>query len=517
MAATNGERGDRSAARSALHAARTLATLSLLHAAGASAGDWKVTPDVAFNTHYTDNVTLAADGAESAAWVMQVTPGIKASYEGARRLKFNLDYRLTGTQRFVDSGEDSGSGTHQLSATGQAELIDDWLFLDADARVGQQNVSFTGRQSIDDVTAADNRATVRTLSVNPYVKRRLGSYGTLEGGYTRREVSASTGSSASRDTLKAGFNSGAFYDDTNWTVNFLRDENRSDTAGDSTLQRLTADATHAITRRFALTGQVGYDSNDYSSRSSTRGPSWNGGFRWSPSRRTSVGANVGRRFFGKTFGADISHRYRRGRLELKYSEDVRDALSSIDVAGLLVSYDCFGLVNVPPVFVIGGDSATFVPTVITLVDATGSSVDCIASELDTTADSIVSGVFLSKSLRGTATFETLRHKFALSLSTSDREFQASPADDSARITLTGAWTWKFSARTEGKLTLSQSLTEAQAGAADSDLWYVSWGLSHDFTPKVQGDLTVQHQERNALATVDEYEENRVTAKLNLKF
>jgi uncharacterized protein (PEP-CTERM system associated) len=480
------------------------------------AGEWKLEPDVAFGASFTDNVTLASPGGEQAAWVLQAAPGIRARYEGSSRLKFDADYRLSGTRRFYDAS--SADIYHRLSARGEAELVEDWLFLNADARVGQQNINLSGRQAIDNVTDGGNRTGVATVIVNPYIKRRLGTLGTADAGYTRKATLFSEDSvgDASRDSFRAGFESGTGFDDLYWKLDFTHDANHNSTSPDTTFQRYLASAAFALTRKFRLTASAGYDKNDYDSRGSTGGASWNGGFQWAPSRRTTLGANLGQRYFGRTLGMNLSHRYRRGLLQVSYTEDVRDGVSSVDVAGFGYSANCPGgsVTGFDP----GGSLSSSVHLVLPISCKAAYDAGAVTiSGQDVVLDAIVAGVYISRIWSASSSYETLRHKLSLTLSTSEREFEADPTNDSSRVSLTGGWTWKLGVHTDARLALSQSVVEQQAGGQDYDLWHTSWALEHEFQPRLSGALTLLHQEKSTVLAADEYQESRVSALVKMEF
>jgi uncharacterized protein (PEP-CTERM system associated) len=71
-------------------------------------------------------------------------------------------------------------------------------------------------------------------------------------------------------------------------------------------------------------GTVGEEWNEYTSVTETDGSFYSVGFGWAPTRRTSIEASVGERYFGRTYSLSGSHRTRMSTMEVGYFEDVSD-------------------------------------------------------------------------------------------------------------------------------------------------------------------------------------------------
>ena len=136
------------------------------------AAKWDIVPTLSVAETYTDNVSLAPNALKQSDWVTQVTPGISMTATGAR-LKFNASYNPQIT--YYAQGSQGNQIYQQLNATGNAELTEKLLFVDAGANVSQQNVSLLGPQTTSNVNTTGNRATVGTYFVSPYLRRDFGS------------------------------------------------------------------------------------------------------------------------------------------------------------------------------------------------------------------------------------------------------------------------------------------------------------------------------------------------------
>ncbi len=297
-------------------------------ASSAHALDWDFVPSVGASATYTDNVSQSATNPEDAL-ILSVTPGFSLRSKGSRRVQATLQYGLSGVTRF--GGNDNNDLNHNLNAAGKAELVEDFLFIEGNARISQELISLLGSSSDAGINDS-NRATVGTYMVSPYIQKRFGTFANAQVRYTASgvmfgdQVAADSNSNA----LTAALTSGTRFNDLSWGLNYFirKAENRDSTTTtantDTTFERASATAGYALTRKFRVFGTVGQDWNDYLSTTETDGSFYSVGFGWAPNRRTSVEASVGERYFGRTYSLSGSHRTRMSRWTVRYSEDVSD-------------------------------------------------------------------------------------------------------------------------------------------------------------------------------------------------
>ncbi len=165
--------------RSSLLGVGPVLGLALL-AGPASALEWQFTPTVGTTATYTDNVNLSATNQQDAL-ILSVTPGFTLNSKGSRRVQAAVNYGLTGVARYSDNN--STDLIHNLAATGKAELIEDFLFMDGSARVSQELISLSGSPADSSYSSA-NRATVGSYSVSPYIQKRFGTFAQAQVRYT---------------------------------------------------------------------------------------------------------------------------------------------------------------------------------------------------------------------------------------------------------------------------------------------------------------------------------------------
>ncbi|MDP2057838.1 MAG: TIGR03016 family PEP-CTERM system-associated outer membrane protein, partial [Thiobacillus sp.] len=140
--------------------------MAMAFALPAHARDWLFEPSVGASATYSDNANQSATNPQDAL-ILSVTPGFTLRSQGSRRVRASVSYGLTGVARFSD--DNSTDLNHHLSATGTAELIEDFLFIDGNASISQELISLLGSPADAEINDS-NRATVGTYSISPYIK-----------------------------------------------------------------------------------------------------------------------------------------------------------------------------------------------------------------------------------------------------------------------------------------------------------------------------------------------------------
>jgi hypothetical protein len=129
-----------------------LALLALALSPNAMA-EWKFTPTVDLRAHYSDNVNMQREELAKAQFYTELAPGFSLLNNSPR-----WKMRTTYSRSFFWAAKDDVPGTRDsaqsLSSAIDARLIDDLLFFDADARIGQQAISAFGPQVNNNSSAA---------------------------------------------------------------------------------------------------------------------------------------------------------------------------------------------------------------------------------------------------------------------------------------------------------------------------------------------------------------------------
>jgi uncharacterized protein (PEP-CTERM system associated) len=488
--------------------------MALACAPVAHALDWRLERTLGASATYTDNANQSENDPEGAV-ILQATPGVTLRSEGSRRVQAILHYGLTGVMRF---GEDESTDLlHNLNALGNAELVEDFLFIDGSARVSQELISLEG--PLTEAAISDqNRATVGTYSVSPYIKKRLGTFANAEARYTtsgaifENDVAAN----ASVNEYIAALTSGSRYTDLSWGLNYSYRETRNRDFADSIFERASATLGYALTRKFRIFGTVGDEWNDYLSATETDGSFWSAGVGWSPSRRTSLEASMGRRYFGNTYDVSARHRTRASNWNVSYARGLDDISQFLATSGTVYDYLCPGPDGSWQLFPNWAFNFPPAPGCIPFGGTPGLVFD------------LRNGVFISTVLRAGVSWGLGKLRYSLDAFDSLRDYQLDNSEDRTRGVTAGA-TYRMAPNTSahGSLGLNRNeLSHNRSGGGffpslpterDDDIYTLRLGVDHQFDPDLSGSLVYQYQQRNSNVARGDFQENRITGTVNMSF
>ncbi len=230
---------------------------------------------------YTSNVGSQAGGANGRGsdFITLLQPGISI-VDTTQRIQASLSYQPVG-QVYARNSTFS-QFEQELSGDILATALPGWLYVDVRGSVSQQSV-YGGLGSASTVTLSpDNRETVSSVSVSPYMTRTVGGAGTVQLGvgyiYSAVDAPAQAGQqNASFDGLenygssylatKRAFASYTTGEDLGRFSNKIgTDDSFYDGGGALAGGRrllLTDDASYAVSRLITLLGEVGYEDLAY--------------------------------------------------------------------------------------------------------------------------------------------------------------------------------------------------------------------------------------------------------------
>jgi uncharacterized protein (PEP-CTERM system associated) len=482
----------------------------------AYAVDWRFDAGVGGTATYTDNVNQSPSNTEDSL-ILTVTPNFTLRTEGSRRLNATIQYGLTGVARF--GGGDSTDLFHNLNAAGTAELVEDFFFLDASARVSQELISLTGSPA-DATINPDNRATTGSYSLSPYVQRRLSSFADFQARYTIS--GALFEDNVASDLLSNAFNvsltSGTRFDALSWGLSYdYRDVSARDTDvfdNSYTYDRFNLSLGYALTRKFRLIGNVGQERVRYDAASAEDidDTVWNAGFAWNPNRRTSLQATAGERFFGNTYDVSGEYRTKVSSWRLSYTEDVSDISQATLREGTIYLFLCPGPnPGDPPVFVESPFLVSPAPGCILL----GSQSGLIPSLSD--------GLYVAKTFRAGVNWGVRKISYSVNAFDIRRSYLLQDnAEDRSQGIDVGA-NYRFDPRTSVFSRLSLEWIEDPATLSnlpvdrEDELLRFTLGVNRQFGRDLTGALTYRYTRRNSNDPLAEYTENNLTASANLSF
>ena len=291
----------------------------------ARASEWKLVPRVEVQEAFTDNARLSRAN-RSSDFVTRVAPGIDLTAKGGR-VTADLDYSV-GYDAYARETDMNGL-RHNLRGTGRVELLEDNLFVDLGAFAGQSPALARGRVSAIDRSLGGDSSQVYSYSVSPYWRSRYGAWADGELRYRFSQIAARRESGDLAPTpapallsdtdihqASAAVLSGENFDRLRWKLAADHAETQvsNGTAltiggSSSTLRRQSASAqpSYVVNRWLSLLGTVGYDHIESGGfRKDLDGAFWNGGFRLTPTPRTSFELTYGERYGGPNWGSSLT-------------------------------------------------------------------------------------------------------------------------------------------------------------------------------------------------------------------
>jgi uncharacterized protein (PEP-CTERM system associated) len=323
-----------------------LALAALLMSAECRA-DLKLTPTIGLAETYSDNPGLQRDEDAHGQWISEAIPGFTLSTR-SRRLRLNA----SGEWHFYAYQDKNTPNTHdrerRYSANAVANVVDDLLTVEANASGSRQAISAFGARFTEPYSTF-NRTDVRTWSIGPVLQHRFGTTADLQMRLTRDsvqtdgDITASVfGNSMSTTALFNLASPVTSGDAFGWGIQYLRQDLENDRFGTSTSTNAAVNLRYRLSGTLSAVGSIGHDSYEYTTLSNrTAGPSYTGGFVWTPTSRTSIDARIGHTYLGRTGSLMAIQRNRHLVSQLSYTDQVTTTRSqfllpaTIDTAGML--------------------------------------------------------------------------------------------------------------------------------------------------------------------------------------
>lgn len=493
-----------------------VAMTALAFAAPVHAVNWLFDANLGASATYTDNVNQRSTNAEDAL-ILRVSPGFTLSTQGSRRLNATIQYSLDGVARF--GGRDDTDIFHRLNARGTAELVEDFFFIDAAARVSQELISLSGSPA-DATINPDNRTTTGSYSISPYITQRFGDFADFQARYTTGGAlfSDSSINDLISNTFSASLVSGSRFSKLNWGLNYdyriVADRDSGDTDTSYTYDRLNLSLGYGLTRQFRLIGNVGQERIRYEAATATDidDTFWNAGFSWNPSRRTSLQATAGERFFGSTYDVSASYRARASSWRVSYTEDVNDISRATLREGTIYLFLCPGPnPGDPPVFVESPFLISPAPECVFL----GSQSGLIPS--------LANGLFVSKTFRAGVNWGVRKVSYSLNAFDIRRTYllEEDAEDRSQGVNFGVNYRMDPLTSVFSRLALTWNTDPATLSGLTSDrddeLLTFTLGANRRFGRDLTGALTYRYTQRDSNDPTAEFTENNITATVNMGF
>ncbi|WP_020408740.1 TIGR03016 family PEP-CTERM system-associated outer membrane protein [Hahella ganghwensis] len=497
----------------------------------------KITPSLSVSEQYTDNAGLTAQDEED-SFIHQVAPGISIEDSGAKTdylVDYNFKHSSYSNSNFDDRNENS------LNASVNRYEFNRSLKLFANARILNVETDI-GSPRFGDGDTGSERTETRTSSAGFDYSTGARQYYDLKAGALYRHTETDD-DNVNVDSISANLRAinGKRFDNAFWDFGgtYTEDDNENRKAINDGLIGVN------ITSTLGVFAQANREENDLESGSNFVTESWGLGLRvtransslsvayntyekggqddnrhfltanasWNPTRRTSLSANYGERFFGETYGLELTHQTRKLKHTLKYSDSVSDFSESI-VSGQLVTFLICPKGNTDPSeckFPTQADIASFDPSKFELVEA------------DIPLNSISESQVLNRTLSYSSVYSTAKSKITGTIlwnrsKTLDSQF--SSRDYTTQLSGTVSWNWQLGSRTD--LTLSSTAREVEdretVGTTVTTRDFTQRiSLQRSFSKNVNGTVSYSHSDRRGDDSSQDIRENRISTSIIANF
>lgn len=528
-------RGGRCGARGRPGAVALVGASLLACAAAAQAASYRVNAGVNVTETYSDNINLAAAGAEKSAFVTQILPRISVNSTGGGRIRLNLDAGLDGA---LYSGGGGNSRTNlRLGADARVEAIENFFFIDAKYSVQQTNLSLFSSQPVDNTSITGNRAEVRTFSVSPYFRGLLPgriSY-ELRYNFISTDTDATQIGSPHTSEWRFSLSQPTAVGPLGWAFNYTNRTTSSSAGTDRESTSYNGTITYQVDPTLRLFVRAGQETNNYSNSqsSATRGL----GFDWQVTPRTSLSANRDRRFFGSSYSLQFNHRFPQSAFSLGMTRSLTTSadLQLLNVQSLILPSAAAAVVNDPVAtrqVLVQALPPAFAGLIASLSDAESRRLlidlllaQNIAQIGNAQVPFLTDRIVVSKSLNASYAIRGRRNNVVLSASRSESQSAsttgAAGADDLSNATsvvsqsLSGTWNHSLTPAASLGATVTQTRSHTTGGTGLSSrhrLFNVY--LSSRLGARSTGTVSVRHQ---TFDSATDYSENAVIGTLNYNF
>jgi uncharacterized protein (PEP-CTERM system associated) len=272
--------------------------------------------------------------------VLSLRPGVQIGGQSGR-FRLAVVYRQCALHHLRSDVPQADTLQNALNASLNGDLLDRWLFLDANASISQQTISAYGQQSVDGLQVNSNRTEVSQLSIRPSLRGALSDLATYQLGLSADATRARNGGAAGSHGTGASFSLASASEGTRLGWSAQLSTQRAAYSGSSNTSdntRVILSLLARIDRDLAATLRGGQESTAVSTVYRQRYANWGGDLRWVPSNRSSVSLSYDERYFGHSYQASLDHRMARSSLRFSSNRDVSNSAGAIGVGQPVTVY-----------------------------------------------------------------------------------------------------------------------------------------------------------------------------------
>ena len=329
---------------SAFSPAQTEVPVETNQAFGQKPPNWQITPSIAIDGTFTDNVNLTENNRKS-DFVTRISPGIRIDGQSARA-SGNLNYQW---QQYLYADTSARNNQQKsLAANGRLELVEQWLFLDASHNTSQQAVSAFGTQGVGNELINSNRTEVSSFRLSPYIQGRLASVADYQlrysGTHSSSDSGALSGGTAATTQAWNGQLSGVTpLTYLSWAFNVDNLDIDHSSGFKSQNDRMYGTLIYLIVPQVRLSVSAGTESDNFLAGVERKKGTAGVGIEWAPTERTKVAIRKDRRSFGDSFSADFTHRTALSAWKFSDSRSVRVPSADLALAPRGTYYELLSL------------------------------------------------------------------------------------------------------------------------------------------------------------------------------
>ncbi len=445
------------------------------------AGEVSFIPSVMLKESYSDNILLSPKGQEQSDLVSEISPAFQLQSKSSH-FTANIDYTLQNL--FYSKDSNRNETYNQLAANSNAELMDDYLFFDANVYHTQQIVNANQPVSNNNIAVTSNRTNVSSYSLSPYFKHSF--RGVLDASlrYSYSNVDYRRGGliDSAQSSFNFQLNSPTRVVGFNWGLNYSNLKTDFVSGSDSTFSRGSLQLGYRLTSRTNIYATSGKENNSFtvSNGQNIDQTFWSVGADWQPGARDSVKLELGERFFGKTGRFSWRHNTRRLVLNADYQEELSTSALTL------------------------------------LQQQQTSSISTQNQPVDTSGNSITSQVFVRTISTLGLTYTISKTSLAISYSNERRKFQASGdatryqnANASLRLKSSSVLSYLLGMRWTGQSTSSTG--------AKAFLTNINFAIQRQLSPRLQAELAIIHSLRTSTTALTDYNENILSLGITQTF
>lgn len=490
-------------------------------AASSGKPSWLITPSVSGSLTLTDNAR-PGQGQKQSDFITSVTPAIRIDGKGGR-VSGNLNF--SWQQNFYANESRYNNDQTSLSATGKAELVEQWLFMDASASIAQHAQSVFATQTVGNELVNNNRGTTTSYQWSPYIQGYLlGNVG-YELRYRNTQTTAdtgvySTGSGVDSQAWSGKLSGATPFSLLGWSLT-AEDQSTKYAFRDTKSSRVLGTLEYRFDPQLKFNVSAGQESDNYSNFNMQNRTVSGYGLDWAPTERTMLKLAKEKRSFGNGHTIDFSHRTALTAWKFTDTRGVVVPAQQFTTAPIATAFDLLYLqLGSDPL--LRNDPVLRAQAAAALLQILGIPANSLIY-----ANIMTSQPFIQRRQQASVSLTGANNTVTFSVQKSSNQVIGSGTnflDDFAlsqnirQSGFSGSWAHKLSPDSSLTLNAVNSRSRGDTSTLDSQLRSLSLLYTTKLGPKTTASLGVrQNNFDNASNTTGDYTEHAITGTVSASF